>query len=113
MRYALHVILIVRAKSVSGSLNGFGVVKHTWQKEGIFSSHCSKKRATLDRLLLKLEILFIPNISDYYHIKRQLESELVEVGDGQRSKSFLDLPKAEQQAKLKDRLKKYCQKVSC
>lgn len=49
--------------------------------------------------------------SDYYHIKRQLESELVEVGDGQRSKSFLDLPKAEQQAKLKDRLKKYCQKA--
>ncbi|XP_075078061.1 DNA polymerase epsilon catalytic subunit A [Nicotiana tabacum] len=49
--------------------------------------------------------------SDYYHIKRQLESELVEVGDGQRSKSFLDLPKADQQAKLKDRLKKYCQKA--
>ncbi|KAJ8568462.1 hypothetical protein K7X08_027995 [Anisodus acutangulus] len=49
--------------------------------------------------------------SDYYHIKRQLESELVEVGDGQRSKSFLDLPKAEQQIKLKDRLKKYCQKA--
>ncbi|OIT28308.1 PREDICTED: DNA polymerase epsilon catalytic subunit A-like [Nicotiana attenuata] len=49
--------------------------------------------------------------SDYYHIKRQLESELVEVGDGQRSQSFLDLPKADQQAKLKDRLKKYCQKA--
>ncbi|KAJ9554747.1 hypothetical protein OSB04_009361 [Centaurea solstitialis] len=46
--------------------------------------------------------------SDYYHIKRQIESEMV---DGPTSKSFLDLPKAEQQLKLKDRLKKYCQKA--
>ncbi|MCD7471233.1 DNA polymerase epsilon catalytic subunit A [Datura stramonium] len=55
--------------------------------------------------------MYMAKRSDYYHIKRQLESELVEVGDGQRSKSFLDLPKAEQQIKLKDRLKKYCQKA--
>ncbi|CAI9105576.1 OLC1v1004524C1 [Oldenlandia corymbosa var. corymbosa] len=49
--------------------------------------------------------------SDYHHLKRQLESELVEGADGQLGKSFLDLPKAEQQSKLKDRLKKYCQKA--
>ncbi|PHU03714.1 DNA polymerase epsilon catalytic subunit A [Capsicum chinense] len=55
--------------------------------------------------------MYMAKRSDYYHIKRQLESELVEVGDGQRSKSFLDLPKAEQQVKIKDRLKKYCQKA--
>ncbi|XP_060169809.1 DNA polymerase epsilon catalytic subunit A-like isoform X1 [Lycium barbarum] len=55
--------------------------------------------------------MYMAKRSDYYHIKRQLESELVEVGEGQRSKSFLDLPKAEQQIKLKDRLKKYCQKA--
>ncbi|XP_057955577.1 DNA polymerase epsilon catalytic subunit A-like [Malania oleifera] len=48
--------------------------------------------------------------SDYYHLKRQIESEFVG-GDGQLSKSFLDLPKMEQQAKLKERLKKYCQKA--
>ncbi|XP_055836278.1 DNA polymerase epsilon catalytic subunit A-like [Solanum dulcamara] len=55
--------------------------------------------------------MYMAKRSDYYHIKRQLESELFEVGDGQRSKSFLDLPKADQQVKLKDRLKKYCQKA--
>ncbi|XP_071730284.1 DNA polymerase epsilon catalytic subunit A-like [Rutidosis leptorrhynchoides] len=46
--------------------------------------------------------------SDYYHIKRQIESEFV---DGSTSKPFLDLPKVDQQLKLKDRLKKYCQKA--
>lgn len=51
------------------------------------------------------------NISDYYHLKRQIESEFVDGMNGQFSKSFLDLPKADQQLKLKDRLKKYCQKV--
>ena len=50
-------------------------------------------------------------ISDYYHLKRQIESELVDAGDARISKSFLDLPKMDQQSKLKDRLKKYCQKV--
>ena len=49
--------------------------------------------------------------SDYYHLKKQLESEFVNNTDGGLSKSFLDLPKAEQQSKLKERLKKYCQKV--
>ncbi|KAL3518505.1 hypothetical protein ACH5RR_021094 [Cinchona calisaya] len=49
--------------------------------------------------------------SDYHHLKRQLESEVVERVDGQLAKSFLELPKAEQQSKLKDRLKKYCQKA--
>ncbi|XP_022862888.1 DNA polymerase epsilon catalytic subunit A-like [Olea europaea var. sylvestris] len=49
--------------------------------------------------------------SDYHHLKRQLESELVDSITGQLAKSFLDLPKAEQQMKLKERLKKYCQKA--
>ncbi|CAM8878713.1 unnamed protein product [Rhodiola kirilowii] len=49
--------------------------------------------------------------SDYLHVKRQLESEIVYTSDGQLSKSFLELPKAEQEAKLKDRLKKYSQKA--
>ncbi|XP_073284696.1 DNA polymerase epsilon catalytic subunit A-like [Primulina huaijiensis] len=49
--------------------------------------------------------------SDYYHLKRQIESELVDTMNGQLSKSFLELPKSDQQAKLKERLKKYCQKA--
>ncbi|GAB4856744.1 DNA polymerase epsilon catalytic subunit A [Ancistrocladus abbreviatus] len=49
--------------------------------------------------------------SDYYHLKRQIQSELVDSGDGKPLKSFLDLPKAEQQSKLKERLRKYCQKA--
>ncbi|XP_073146772.1 DNA polymerase epsilon catalytic subunit A-like [Henckelia pumila] len=49
--------------------------------------------------------------SDYYHLKRQIESELVDSMNGQLSKSFLELPKADQQVKLKERLKKYCQKA--
>ncbi|KAL5717104.1 DNA-directed DNA polymerase [Ranunculus cassubicifolius] len=55
--------------------------------------------------------MFTGKKSDYYHIKRQIESEPVDKVDGQWSKSFLDLPKPEQQLKVKDRLKKYCQKV--
>ncbi|CAN6479373.1 unnamed protein product [Victoria cruziana] len=54
---------------------------------------------------------FTAKKSEYYHLKSQIESELVEDVDGELSKSFLDLPKAQQQLKLKDRLKKYCQKV--
>ncbi|KAK9075077.1 hypothetical protein SSX86_003396 [Deinandra increscens subsp. villosa] len=46
--------------------------------------------------------------SDYYHIKRQIESEFV---DGPQSKLFIDLPKVDQQLKLSERLKKYCQKA--
>ena len=58
--------------------------------------------------------LFWAHISDYHHVKRQIESELVDSIPGQFSKSFLDLPKAAQQLKLKERLRKYCQKViSC
>ncbi|XP_052190980.1 DNA polymerase epsilon catalytic subunit A-like isoform X2 [Diospyros lotus] len=49
--------------------------------------------------------------SDYYHLKRQIESELIDSGDSQLSKSFLDLPKVEQLLKLKERLRKYCQKA--
>ncbi|KAJ4832189.1 DNA polymerase epsilon catalytic subunit A [Turnera subulata] len=49
--------------------------------------------------------------SDYYHLKKQIESEFVDGADGQLSKSFLDMPKVEQQLKLKERLKKYCQKA--
>ncbi|KAM7522501.1 hypothetical protein LguiA_012403 [Lonicera macranthoides] len=47
----------------------------------------------------------------YMAKRRQIESELVDNVNGQFSKSFLDLPKVEQQLKLKDRLKKYCQKA--
>ncbi|PIA58925.1 hypothetical protein AQUCO_00400052v1 [Aquilegia coerulea] len=54
---------------------------------------------------------FMAKKSDYFHLKRQIESELVDKVEGQWSKSFLDLPKSEQQAKLKDRLKKYSQKA--
>lgn len=49
--------------------------------------------------------------SDYYHLKKQIESEFVDGTDSQLAKSFLELPKTEQQLRLKDRLKKYCQKV--
>ncbi|OWM73679.1 hypothetical protein CDL15_Pgr026779 [Punica granatum] len=55
--------------------------------------------------------IFMAKRSDYYHLKKQIESEFVDTGDGQLSKSFLDLPKKEQQSKLKERLKKYCQKA--
>ncbi|KAL6341762.1 hypothetical protein AAG906_038006 [Vitis piasezkii] len=54
---------------------------------------------------------FMAKKSDYYHLKRQIESELVDGGDSRFSKSFIDLPKTEQQLKLKERLKKYCQKA--
>jgi len=49
--------------------------------------------------------------SDYYHIKRQIESELIQSGGIASSKPFLDLSKPEHLLKLKDRLKKYCQKA--
>ncbi|CAL9170786.1 unnamed protein product [Musa hybrid cultivar] len=48
--------------------------------------------------------------SDYYYIRKQIQSELVEFGDG-KTMPFLDLPKSEQQLRLKERLKKYCQKA--
>lgn len=47
--------------------------------------------------------------SDYYHLKRQIESEVDK--DGLSSKNFLDLSKKEQHLKLKERLKKYNQKA--
>ncbi|XP_062219147.1 DNA polymerase epsilon catalytic subunit A-like [Phragmites australis] len=49
--------------------------------------------------------------NDYYHIKRQIESELIQSGGTISSKPFLDLSKPEHLLKLKDRLKKYCQKA--
>ncbi|XP_022730050.1 DNA polymerase epsilon catalytic subunit A-like isoform X3 [Durio zibethinus] len=55
--------------------------------------------------------IFMAKKSDYYHLKKQIESEFFDGTDSQLSKSFLDLPKLEQQSRLKDRLKKYCQKV--
>ncbi|XP_031270603.1 DNA polymerase epsilon catalytic subunit A-like [Pistacia vera] len=55
--------------------------------------------------------IFMAKKSDYYHLKKQIESEFVDGTNGQSSKSFLDLPKTEQQSKLKERLKKYCQKA--
>ncbi|KAL5555227.1 hypothetical protein UlMin_037463 [Ulmus minor] len=54
---------------------------------------------------------FMAKKSDYYHVKKQIESEFVDGTEVQLSKSFLDLPKADQQTRLKDRLKKYCQKA--
>ena len=58
-------------------------------------------------------LLFLVLISEYYHLKNQIESEQFTSSDGQKLKYFRDLPKDEQQSKLKDRLKKYCQKVIC
>ncbi|KAK1561085.1 hypothetical protein Q3G72_034282 [Acer saccharum] len=55
--------------------------------------------------------IFMAKKSDYHHLKKQIESEFVDGTNGQFSKSFLDLPKTEQQSKLKERLKKYCQKA--
>ena len=49
--------------------------------------------------------------SEYYHLKNQIESEQIPSPEGQLPRFFRDLPKEEQQTKLKDRLKKYCQKV--
>lgn len=37
MKYALHAILIVLEKIALGLLNGFGVERHTWQREGMIS----------------------------------------------------------------------------
>ncbi|KAF3943032.1 hypothetical protein CMV_030371 [Castanea mollissima] len=54
---------------------------------------------------------FMAKKSDYYHLKKQIESEFVDGTGGQLPKSFLDLPKTEQQLRLKERLKKYCQKA--
>ena len=51
------------------------------------------------------------NFCDYYHLKKQIESAFVDGTGGQLPKSFLDLPKTEQQLRLKERLKKYSQKV--
>ncbi|KAI4373579.1 hypothetical protein MLD38_011693 [Melastoma candidum] len=55
--------------------------------------------------------IFMAKKSDYYHLKKQIESEIVDTVEGHSSRSFLDLPKNEQQTRLKDRLKKYCQKA--
>ncbi|MQL76823.1 hypothetical protein Taro_009221 [Colocasia esculenta] len=54
---------------------------------------------------------FMAKKSDYYHLKKQIETEMIYCGDGQASKTFLDLSKGDQQLKLKERLKKYCQKA--
>ncbi|TQD77364.1 hypothetical protein C1H46_037096 [Malus baccata] len=55
--------------------------------------------------------IFMAKKSDYYHLKKQIESEFVDGGNSKLSKSFLELPKMEQQSRLKERLKKYCQKA--
>ncbi|XP_027348237.1 DNA polymerase epsilon catalytic subunit A-like [Abrus precatorius] len=54
---------------------------------------------------------FTAKKSDYYHLKKQIESEFVDGSGEGLSKSFLDLSKLEQQSRLKERLKKYCQKA--
>ncbi|CAA7036272.1 unnamed protein product [Microthlaspi erraticum] len=57
-------------------------------------------------------VTFMAKKSDYYHLKKQIASEFVDAGASiQSSKSFLDLPKVEQQSRLKERLKKYSQKA--
>ncbi|XP_034220092.1 DNA polymerase epsilon catalytic subunit A-like isoform X4 [Prunus dulcis] len=55
--------------------------------------------------------IFMAKKSDYYHLKKQIESEFVDGANSKLSKSFLELPKMEQQSRLKERLKKYCQKA--
>lgn len=46
------------------------------------------------------------------HLKNQIESEqFPSTTEGGPTRYFRDLPKDEQQSKLKERLKKYCQKV--
>ncbi|CAJ1979167.1 unnamed protein product [Sphenostylis stenocarpa] len=64
---------------------------------------------------------FMAKKSDYYALKTQIESEFVDDSENNKSlshysekrssKSFLDLPKSDQQSRLRDRLKKYCQKA--
>ncbi|XP_078434598.1 DNA polymerase epsilon catalytic subunit A-like isoform X2 [Wolffia australiana] len=54
---------------------------------------------------------FTAKKSDYFHLRRQIESESVEAWGDSLPKNFLNLPKSEQQIRLKDRLKKYCQKA--
>ncbi|EFJ15355.1 hypothetical protein SELMODRAFT_445541 [Selaginella moellendorffii] len=54
---------------------------------------------------------FMTKRSEYYHLKNQIESEMFTAGEGKPSQYFRDLSKDEQQSKLRDRLKKYCQKV--
>ncbi|WVZ75286.1 hypothetical protein U9M48_023358, partial [Paspalum notatum var. saurae] len=68
------------------------------------------------RCLRKLEWVwrgetYMAKKNDYYHIKRQIESELIQSGGIASSMPFLDLSKPEHLLKLKDRLKKYCQKA--
>ncbi|KAJ8768060.1 hypothetical protein K2173_021000 [Erythroxylum novogranatense] len=55
--------------------------------------------------------IYMAKKSDYYHLKKQLEYENIDGTDSQLSRTFLDLPTAEQQLKLRERLKKYCQKA--
>ncbi|XP_050369951.1 DNA polymerase epsilon catalytic subunit A-like [Argentina anserina] len=55
--------------------------------------------------------IFMAKRSDYYHLKKQIESESVDDANSKQSRSFLELPKMEQQTRLKERLKKYCQKA--
>ncbi|BBN04847.1 DNA polymerase epsilon subunit 1 [Marchantia polymorpha subsp. ruderalis] len=55
---------------------------------------------------------FSASRSEYNHLKNQIESEqFPPTSEGGDMRYFRDLPKDEQQSKLKDRLKKYCQKV--
>lgn len=57
-------------------------------------------------------ILLLNFPSEFMHLKNQIESEqFPSTTEGGSSRYFRDLPKDEQQSKLKDRLKKYCQKV--
>eukprot|EP00897_Mesotaenium_endlicherianum_P006205 jgi/Mesen1/5612/ME000282S04761 len=55
---------------------------------------------------------FTATRSEYNHLKAQIESEhFPPATEGGLKRYFRDLPQEEQQSKLKDRLKKYCQKV--
>jgi hypothetical protein len=78
-------------------------------------TYMAKKKYTFQNYVIWNLWIFWSNAiifcSDYYHIKRQIESELIQSGGIASSKPFLDLSKPEHLLKLKDRLKKYCQKV--
>lgn len=61
MKYALHAILIVLEKIVLGSLNGFGVERPTWQREGLISVPiiCSElKETAMSIFLMNLVVLY-------------------------------------------------------
>lgn len=101
---AQHVISIALERIALERSNGSGEGKPTRQKRGKLY-----KFIWICGVFWSNVILFC---SDYHHIKRQIESEMIQAGGVTSSRPFLDLSKPEHLLKLKDRLKKYCQKVA-